>query len=186
MGPPPTGGRSPVAQHSRPVPRAGRVRQDRVRNPRVSSEIARPARAESWLRLHALFLAALALGVAIRGVVTVAYRPALLFPDTRSYLQHAEDASLSPVRPSGYSLFLRPFVLLTDSLTPIQVVQHAMGLLLAVACYMFLLRRGLPRWGATAAVVPLLLDPLQLVLEHYILSDLLFEVMLVLACLALL
>ncbi|HEX6874671.1 MAG TPA: hypothetical protein VF165_03350 [Nocardioidaceae bacterium] len=138
------------------------------------------------MRTHALFLAVLALGIAIRGVVIFAYRPALLFADTNSYLRNARDLSLSEVRPSGYSIFLWPFVHLTDSMMAVQLVQHLIGLLLAVGCYALLVRRGLPVWGATLAVVPLLFDPLQLVLEHYILSDFLFEALLVLACLALL
>jgi hypothetical protein len=47
----------------------------------------------------------------------------------------------------------------------------------------FLRRRGLPGWGATLATLPVLLDPLQLVLEHYVLSDVLFEMLLIGACL---
>ncbi|MGZ4427101.1 MAG: phospholipid carrier-dependent glycosyltransferase [Nocardioidaceae bacterium] len=137
-------------------------------------------------RRHWLFLTALALGVALRAVVTLAYTPALLFPDSRGYLGRALPFQVKDTRPSGYSLFLLPFRLVGQGLSTIEIVQHLMGLALAVLCYAFLVRRGVPRWGATLAVLPLLLDPLQLVLEAYILSDVLFETLIVGACLLLL
>lgn len=145
--------------------------------------------ATSWTRRHALFGCALALGVAIRVVVVVAYRPALLYTDTFSYLTAARTFSLLPDRPIGYSFFMSPFVWgfhsLSTAMFAIQIVQHLIGLGLAVAVYAFLRRRGLPGWGATLATLPLLLDPLELVLEHYILSDLLFAALLVVAVLVL-
>jgi hypothetical protein len=138
------------------------------------------------LRAHALFLAAVAVGVAVRVVVMVAYRPAMMFPDAYFYLRHAKPLSYSTVRPVGYSVFIRPLLELPHPLAWVAVAHHLLGLGLAVACYVFLLRRGLPRWGATLAALPVLLDPLQLVLEHYVLSDVLFEALLVAACLVLL
>lgn len=140
------------------------------------------------LRSHALFLSALGLGALVRCVVIIAYRPALLFTDSFAYIHAAQTLKLSPNRPIGYSFFLRPFVLgfndLAHALTAVQVVQHLIGLLLAVVVYAFLRRRGLPGWGATLAALPLLLDPLELVLEHYVLSDVLFSTLLVLAVVA--
>lgn len=138
------------------------------------------------LRRHAPFGLALLLGLAVRAVVMVAYHPAMLFTDSFDYLTRAHHLSLGTTRPAGYPIFLWPIAHLTDSLTTVVVVQHLVGLALAVACYVFLLRRGLPGWGATLAVLPLLLDPLQLVLEHYILSDVVFELVLVVGCLVLL
>lgn len=146
----------------------------------------RPARA--WLGRHALFGCALVLGIAIRAVVIDAYRPALLYTDTFAYLSSARSLSLLPERPVGYSFFLRPFVLgfhdLTTAFAAVQIVQHVIGLALAIAVYAFLRRRGLPGWGATLGALPLLLDPLELALEHYILSDLLFAAFVVSAVLA--
>lgn len=113
----------------------------------------------------------------------VAYRPALLFPDAFGYLSMAHQLSVKAYHPVGYSLFLWPLAHLTGSIAVYAAVQHGIGLLLAVLGYLFLLRRGLPSWGATLAVLPVLVDPLQLVLEHYILSDTLFEALLVGACL---
>ena len=135
---------------------------------------------------HGPFVAALCLGLALRVTVMVAYRPVLLFPDSFGYLSHAVPFHLQWARPGGYLAFLWPILQLTDSRYPIPALQHLMGLALAVACYAFLLRRGIPRWGATLAALPVLLDPLQLVLEHYLLSDVIFELLLVGACLLLL
>jgi hypothetical protein len=133
---------------------------------------------------HLPFLVALAAGVAIRIVVMVAYRPALLFFDSAGYLARAEEGGMGDARPVGYSLVIAPLRhLFPSTLVPVTLFQHLLGLGLAVACYVFLVRRGLPGWGATLATLPLLLDPLQLVLEHYVLSDVVFEVLLVGACL---
>ena len=144
------------------------------------------ARRRTPLVAHAPFIVALLAGVALRVVVLVAYRPALLFPDSFGYLGDAHDFEITQTRPGGYSLFLKPITAVTDPLTAVSAFQHVLGLGLAVAVYVFLLRRRIPRWAATLATLPLLLDPLQLVLEHYVLSDLLFEVVLVVACLILL
>lgn len=145
-----------------------------------------PRLSRAWLGRHRLILLALLGAVAIRVVVTLAYRPALLFPDAIRYLIQAHNFYLSSVRPSLYPLVLWPVVHITHSLTPIPIAQHAVVVTLACLCYAFLLRRGLPAWGATLAVLPLLYDPLQLALEQFVLSDVFFEVLLVSACLVLL
>lgn len=152
----------------------------------MTSQLAPAALGGRRMR-HAPFVLAVAAGLVLRVVVGVAYRPALLFYDSGGYLEVAAHPALGTFRPIGYSLLLWPLrTLAPGSLEPIVVVQHALGLLVAVACYAFLVRRGLPTWGATLATLPLLLDPLQLVLEHYVLSDVAFEAMLVAACLMLL
>ncbi len=153
----------------------------------MTSEIATAAYPGRQQMRHAPFAAALLAGIAIRIVVGVAYRPAIIFYDTTSYLNVAAHPYVGTFRPIGYSLILWPFLQVDPaSLLPISVFQHVLGLLVAVACYAFLLRRGLPAWVATLAALPVLLDPLQLVLEHYVLSDVAFEAMLVAACLMLL
>jgi hypothetical protein len=146
-------------------------------------EAARPA---SRLRDHWLLVVLVALGALLRVLVMVGYRPALLFPDAFRYLLQSQQFYFSTTRPGGYSLVLWPLRHLTDSLTPITLGQHLLGLGMAVACYAFLRRRGLGGTWAAVAVAPVLLDPLQLTLEHYVLSDVLFETLLVSACLVLL
>jgi hypothetical protein len=61
-----------------------------------------------------------------------------------------------------------------------------MGLAVVVAAYVFLQRRGLPRWLSCLAVVPLLYDSLQVTLEHYILVETLFTTVLLASFLLLL
>src|SRR5439155_891129 len=56
-------------------------------------------------------------------------------------------------------------------------VQHVFGLAMGVALYALLLRRGAPRWVATLAAAPVLLDAYQLQLEQTIMPDVLFETM---------
>lgn len=147
----------------------------------------RPTTSRARWAPHLPFVAALVAGVAMRVVVMLAYRPALLFFDSAGYLRRAQHGGLSTTRPVGYSLAIAPLRhLFPGTLVPVPLAQHLLGLALAVACYVFLVRRGLPGWGATLATLPLLLDPLQLALEHYVLSDLLFEVLLVAACLLML
>ena len=60
-------------------------------------------------------------------------------------------------------------------------LQHLMGLAIGVAGYAVLRRVGLPGWGATVAMVPVLLSAYVIQLEHFLLSDTLFTLLLVLA-----
>jgi hypothetical protein len=160
-------------------------------DPRVPADLPARRRAPWWA--HLPFVVLLLLGAGIRFVVMAAYRPALLFPDSFGYLKAALQGVLNQLRPDGYSVLLAPLVRAGEWLYPradivhsfyaISAAQHLMGLGLAVVCYAFLVRRGVPWWGATLAMLPLLFDPLQLLLEHYILSDVLFEVLVVCACL---
>ncbi|MGN6636866.1 MAG: hypothetical protein ACTHJ6_15610 [Oryzihumus sp.] len=132
------------------------------------------------IRSHLPFLIALLGGVVLRVVVSFAYHPAIIATDSYAYL----DVHLGRMRPFGYSLLLWPLrELAPHTVAPIPVAQHLLGLGLAVGCYVFLVRRGLPGWGATLAVLPVLYDPLQLVLEHYVMSDVVFEALLVAGCL---
>ena len=145
-----------------------------------------PAKVGPVLRRHWLFITLVVFGVVVRGATIAAYGPALVTPDTLAYWTSAHNFEPQPLRPIGYSFFLAPVAAVTDSLTPVQVMQHSIGLLLAGGLYAFLLRRGLPAWGSALSTAPVLLDPLQIVLEHYVLTDVLFEGLLVLACLLLL
>jgi hypothetical protein len=137
-----------------------------------------------WRR-HTPFGFLLALGAALRWIDWRAYRPALLFFDSSHYLHDALTVHLDVLRPSGYSFAITLFARLGD-LSLISLTQHLLILVVALVLYLFLLRRDVPAWAAALASAPLLLDPLQLVLEQYVLSDVLFEALLVLACVSLL
>jgi hypothetical protein len=150
----------------------------------VSVEVSTLSRRDAWRR-HAPFGCLLAVGVGLRWIDWRAYRPALLFFDSSHYLHDALTVHLDVLRPSGYSFAIAPFARLGD-LSLISLAQHLLILAVAVVLYLFLLRREVPAWGAALATVPLLVDPLQLVLEQYVLSDVLFEALLVLGCVILL
>ena len=134
---------------------------------------------------HLPFGAALVAGIVLRVLTWRAYRPALLFSDSRSYLFGAVDATLGTIRPSGYSIFLWPLVRL-NGLATVTFLQHLMGLAMAVAIYLLLLRLRVWPWLAALAAAPLLLDSMQLVIEQYVMSDVLFQALLLTACLLLL
>jgi Dolichyl-phosphate-mannose-protein mannosyltransferase len=126
-------------------------------------------------RRHWLLLVVLGCGAVLRAVVMLAYQPAFIFPDSERYLQYAQNftsGQWSPdwLRTSGYSLLLIPAVLLRN-LTVVSAGQHVLGLATAVLIYAVLQRFGVRAWIAALATVPVLFDPLQLVVEHYVLTD---------------
>jgi 4-amino-4-deoxy-L-arabinose transferase-like glycosyltransferase len=138
---------------------------------------------------HWLFAVLLVLAAALRGVVFAAYHPALIFPDSVRYLQYAHNFteghwSADALRQSGYSVLIVPVVLL-HALWIIPLVQHLAGLATAVLMYAVLRRSGARTWLAAVATIPVLFDPLQLVLEQYVLTDT-WTVLLILAALVIL
>ncbi len=129
------------------------------------------------IRRHRLFSLALVLAAAIRLLIMLGYRPAMLFRlDSFDYLWSAVHLSPDVVNPSGYSLFLW-LLLPFHSLVLVVAIQHVLGLVVAGMVYAVLRRYGLPEWGATLAAMPVLFDPSQLVIEHLIMADLLAMVL---------
>jgi hypothetical protein len=128
---------------------------------------------------HRLFVSLLVVGLLLRVVTMVGYRPAMWFNDSFDYLHVAMSPYPHPVRPDGYAFFLfvlRPF----HSFALVVGLQHLMGLAMAVMIYALLRGRfGLPAWGATLAAAPVLLDAYQIQLEHLILSDVPFSFMVI-------
>ena len=155
--------------------------------PRLEAAVLRSALAPAaaFVRRHAVFLGLLAVGAALRVLVMVAYRPALLSYDSQGFLQNAAHLRPDPVRPLGYPVFLH----VLDSvlgLAAVPAVQHLLGLAMAGLIYALLLRLGLPRWGAALAAAPVLLDAYQFDLEHYVLAETLFEALVLGGCAVLL
>ncbi|MEV0613565.1 hypothetical protein AB0I81_09590 [Nonomuraea sp. NPDC050404] len=124
---------------------------------------------------HRALVIAMLPAIVLRVLTVLGYPPAILFyADSFAFLK--EELTPGTTRPSGYSLLLallRP----AHSLTLVTVLQHLLMLALAVAIYALLRRRGLPGWGATLLVTPLLYDEFLLLLEHMIMADAIFIVL---------
>lgn len=156
---------------------------------RGADDLSRAKRAGRRLRRHWLFATLLILAAALRAVVLVAYHPALIFPDSVRYLQYAHNFtagqwSADALRQSGYSVLIIPVMLLHD-LWIVPLAQHLAGLATAVLVYAVLVRFGSRMRLAAVASIPVLFDPLQLVLEQYVLADV-WTVFLVVAALVIL
>src|SRR3954454_11690376 len=136
-------------------------------------------------RTHAVFVAILVVGVAVRGLATSAFRPALIFWDSVPFLRNVGIFVPNPERPLGYPAFLR-VALAVGNLALVPVLQHLMGLLMGGALYAVLVRLGVRPWLAALGAAPVLLDGFEVSIEEFLLSDTLFEFALVAACACLL
>ncbi len=145
---------------------------------RVASGAATPimsgAGLASMVRRNWLLAILLAAGLVLRAATQLAYRPALLFIDSIKYLFGAYAGN----DPPGYQLALKVF-LRVGTLPMVVAVQHLLGLAMAVALYLILRRRGVPRWLAALATAPILLDAYQLQIEQSIMPDTAFEALIV-------
>jgi hypothetical protein len=133
------------------------------------------------LRRHWMLALLIAGGLLLRVVTQLAYEPALLFIDSKKYLF---GTSFSPnawgsFDPIGYTLLVLKPVLTFTNLGFVALLQHVLGLGMAVALYVLMLRRGVVRWLAALAVAPVLLDAYQLNAEQTIMPDVLFEALVV-------
>jgi hypothetical protein len=120
---------------------------------------------------HRVFTVLAALGLLLRVVTMLGYRWAMWFNDSYQYVASALDGEPHIVRPNGYAFWLallEPF----HSFGLVTALQHLMGLATATLIYVLLWRRfGLPKWAASLAAVPVLFDAYQVQLEHLVLSD---------------
>jgi hypothetical protein len=124
-------------------------------------------------RRHWLLAVLLTAGLALRVLAQIAYRPALLYIDSIKYLYIANGND-----PIGYRVLLDP-LLAVGNLDLVAAVQHLLGLAMAVALYLLMRRRGVPRWLAALATAPILLDGYQIQNEQTIMPDTLFEALIV-------
>jgi hypothetical protein len=134
-----------------------------------------------FLRRHWLISILVLAGVGLRALAVIAYRPAILYVVSISiYLNHLPGSNLPGGQwptpdPLGYDmLMLRPLLAVGD-LFSVVLVQHLLGIGMAILIYAVLVRRGAWRWLAALAAAPVLLDAYQIYLEHMIMSDTLFE-----------
>lgn len=132
----------------------------------------------SWLmlmvRTHPHLTLLIVVGATLRVITLAAYQPALLFhADAYGYLRVADDLIPSPTRPSLYPLLLRLAYPL-QSLVPIVVMQHVVGIGVAIGLYALLRRLGAGPIGGAVGAAPMFLDAYLLNIEQYVLSETLF------------
>ncbi|GAA5194939.1 hypothetical protein GCM10023322_60520 [Rugosimonospora acidiphila] len=156
---------------------------------RLSSGVRDPGRLKAGLsrvaglvRRHWVLSALLVLGLALRVVTMIAYQPAILYIDSvASYLLPLPKLSVTGQDPIGYDILLLKPLLAVGNLATVAAFQHLLGLGIAITGYVLLLHKGAWRWVAALAVAPVLLDAYQLQIEHMIMSDPLFEALLMAA-----
>ncbi|SPL95292.1 unnamed protein product [[Actinomadura] parvosata subsp. kistnae] len=141
-----------------------------------------PGSPREFARRHGWFLAVLAVGAALRALAMLGYRPALWFPDSYTYIVTVFKPRPDLVRPAGYSMFLKLLEPL-HAFGAVTAAQHLLGLATGVLVYRAARRVAgrAPRWAATLATVPVLLDAYQIELEHLLVSDTLFMFLVVAA-----
>jgi hypothetical protein len=122
------------------------------------------------LRAHWIASLVVAAGLVLRLLAEAAYHPALFYVDTLKYLYGAWPAA----DPLGYKLILEPILAVGD-LGTVALIQHLLGLAMAVAIYALLIRYGVPRWLGAVAIAPVLLDAYQIQMEQTIMPDVWFE-----------
>ena len=141
---------------------------------------------KTLIREHKLFSGALAVGAFLRLIAVLGYPGALWFAgDSYVYLGAALRPQPNLSKSTGYSFFLRA-LLPFHSLTLVTVVQHLMGLAVAVMIYALLRRNGVAKLWATVASLPVLLDGYMIEDEHLIMTEPLFTFLLMAAMLMLL
>lgn len=150
-----------------------------LRRPSEAVDVAAWGRALVGLvARNTAFVALLVAGVALRVLACVAIWPGTFFSDSNGYVKAAATGKLSVIRVDGYALVVAPFWHL-GSAGGLIVLQHAIGVGIAVTLYALLVRRGVSRWLAVAAVVPPMLDAYLVVVEHTIMSETIFHAALV-------
>jgi len=135
-----------------------------------------PLRGESTAVLRANWpaTALLTAGLILRVLAQFAYRPAIFYIDTPRYLLNQAPG----MDPLGYKAVLRAITAVA-TLDAVVVVQHLLGLGMAVLIYVLLRRRGTGRWLAALAIAPVLLDAYQVQIEQTLMPDVWFEAMIV-------
>src|SRR5712692_4772333 len=119
-------------------------------------------------------VALVAAGLALRVLAQFAYRPAIFYIDTPRYLLN-EAPGMDPL---GYKAVLRAITAVAN-LDAVIIVQHLLGLAMAVFIYVLLRRRGAGRWLAALAIAPVLLDAYQVQIEQTLMPDVWFEALIV-------
>ncbi len=130
--------------------------------------------AASFARRHWALLTVLALAALLRVATGIAYRPALLFPDSWASLGAAYSGSpvgILPDKPAGYSLILDLLAVPGRNLAVISTAQHVAGLVAGLLVYLLLVRLGTGRLLAAIATAIVVLDAYLIALEQHVLAE---------------
>ena len=131
------------------------------------------------LHEHRLFLWVLCFAAILRAVLCYTYRPAFFFTgDSVVYLDNSAHLVPGEARPILYAVLLR-IVLTAHNLMLVPLLQHVLGLATATVTYVLLRHLGIAKGIAVLGTLFVLFDPLQLVLEENILSESLFQILIV-------
>ncbi len=151
-----------------------------TRAPGLADPDRRPSSLARWLlHDHRPFMVLLGLGVAVRLLAIGGFPPGFIFSDGPAYLAFVDHLTVSPDRPVGYGAYVHVLAWLTRGVWLITLTQHLMGLAVAAVLYALMRRYRVGPTLAAVAVAPVLLDSMQLVVEHSVMSDPLFELLLV-------
>jgi hypothetical protein len=126
---------------------------------------------------HRYFVLLMVLGIVLRIIVMLAFRPALPLRNGDAYQHLLRSITMShgeSFHPFLYSVLIKPMVAL-GNLTLVTLTQHLAALAMAVLLYLLLFRLGLRPVVAALSAAPVLLDGYQLDLEQHILSETFFQ-----------
>jgi hypothetical protein len=123
-----------------------------------------------------VLVAVLAAGAALRLWLMLSFRPALIgYADSFAYITMAKAEVFSdPMRPAGYSLFLRTLHELNPNLAFTILAQHGLGLASALLLYLAARRLEVPRWWSLLPAAVVALSGPQILIEHAPLTESVF------------
>ena len=134
-------------------------------------------------RVPAAIWILLLLAVGLRVAMWVAYSPAAInLADSIPYAGAAGgDLFGDPTRTIGYPIFLRAVHMISDQIELTIAVQHLIGIATALVLYATVRRLGAPVWVGAIGAAAVLLSLDQIFLEHALMNEALFTLLLVAA-----
>lgn len=159
-----------------PQTRLRKVRAVRIRDTTADSESRTPERTQLVDAVRSIPVALavfLVIGLGLRIALSLAYQPAGLRSfDTTAYIwAGAGNVFEDPSRTAGYPMFLAAIGSLSRDIDVTIWIQHLLGLATACITYAAFRRLGTPVWVAICAAAGFLLSIDQVFLEHSILSE---------------
>jgi hypothetical protein len=132
-------------------------------------------------RIPTALILLVVIAVGLRWALWRTYQPAVMNPDTVTYVGMAAAFGLftDPVRTAGYSMFLQPLHFVSSDVEFTLAIQHLLGIGSGLLLYATVRRIGAPQWVAITAAASILLPIDQIVLEHSVMSETLFTLLLI-------